>query len=419
MLRYTSRDSAHLVIKYSRSLSRYSESYLHSKNDVPNILNKSLLFIVFSAFLGDGLLTTIGTTVFPNYFDSVYGVMGICVLFSIPPMLSLTANPLATYFVDHQGPKSPLLYGIIMFLGASTMLLYGTSLHVHKTAGYATVIVALAVLGIATSLSSRGGLSWLSMSHADGLRTCTLKVAVAGGAIGSVVGPVLGGGLYVSTTAWAAYALTTLLFGMCLLLLLLVYNGGHSVLAVEVDEGDDVRLHLLPPDSPFGYSGHAALDMSALLELLTCRHMLLCAGACVLGSAAVSMLAPLLPAFMRQSFDLDPAEQGVVLALVPLCAFLFSPLVASFSDVPSSVAGTRSMTEGGPSSARYSVMFAGMTFIGMALCCVVWVRSVYVLCLVLVVMGLGQACLHSPCLPLFADIAEVGIVGEHVVAQTH
>jgi MFS transporter, DHA1 family, solute carrier family 18 (vesicular amine transporter), member 1/2 len=407
MLRYTSKDGTELTMRYSRSLSRYSESYLHVQTDVPNKYNKFVLFIVFLAFLLDSLLLSLGITIFPDYLEAIYGVPGICVLFSIPPFVMTLATPFATHTVDHKGPKTPLLYGILLSLVATSLFAYALSLHDHKPAGYGLILFALSVHGLASAFITRGGISLVTMSHTDATRGTAFRIVLSGAALGLICGPLIGGVLYLISNAYTPYLLLAVLFAIVLLFLLPIYNGGHSVLVSEVDDGEDMRLHLLPIDGAV-YSGElSALDCAALSDLIRNKHMLIVIGACVVGSTAVGIMAPLLPTFMRQTLGLSAAGQGAVFALLPLAAFLFSPVVASVSDLTSSYATTRSMAEGGPSSPRYNAMFAGITIIGMALCCVVWVTNLGVLCVVLVAVGVGQTCLQTPCMPLIADIAEV------------
>jgi MFS family permease len=410
---FCSASSLTLTIRYSRSLSRYSETYLHvhENQSFHSHLNYWMLFILSTIFFSNSLLITSAIPLYYNYFHSQYSPLGLSLLFSLYGLFLMIGSPLTSYIIDRRGPKTPLLYGLLSLILSLILFILSFNFQHKKSHGYGLLLIAQASHGLASALITNSGTSLITMAHAHDIRIKAMNLLTSLSLLGFVLGPLLSGYLYESINALAVYLPPTCLITISFLSYLTIYNGGHAILINEMtDEDAEIAIGLLPTSTHSHHhtstSSHHATSMLAsslygkqrvenfysFLHIFSNRYHLITFIASMLSTLLLGVFFPLSPIYLHEQFHLTVSQQGLMISLLLLSISLASPLLGYFIQRPASASS--SLSDNGlsyqaykpvHSSAQltslnqYQAIYIGLLIIGLALCCVVWIKNLYLL----------------------------------------
>jgi MFS family permease len=440
---FCSKSSLSLSVKHSRSLSRYSESYLHTHDHqlyaTPSI-NYCHLFILTLLFFSDSFMMTSSIPLFYNYFQSDYGPVGISLLFTVYSFFTIISNPLSSFLIDRKGPKIPLMYGVILLILATVLFILSFNFQSDKIHSYGILIVAQSLHGMASPLIQGSGLSLITMSHANENRLYSVKIITSISLLGYLLGPLFSGLLYSHLNSLSVYIPPAILISIAFFSFLTVFNAGHSILINEMtDEDAEIAIGLLPsahsqhhPPSSTSVShnqihshSHQSIATSfygkqrienfySFLNLFLNKFHLITFISSLLSTLLLGVLFPLSPIYLHEQFHLNIFQQGLALTLLLLSIALLSPLLSYFIDKTSvSSLNSYSYHETVHSAnqltalTQYQAIYIGLLLVGLALCCMVWVTNIYMWVAVWLSLGIGFTILTIPLMRFFGEIAEV------------
>jgi MFS family permease len=431
---FCSKSSLSLSIKQSRSLSRYSESYLHTHDHqvyaTPSI-NYCHLFILSLLFFSDSFMMTSSIPLFYNYFQSDYGPVGISLLFTIFSFFTIFSYPFSSFLIDRKGPKIPLMYGIVLLVVATVLFIISFNFQSDKIHSYGILILAQSFHGMASPLIQGSGLSLITMSHTNENRLYAVKIITTMSLFGYLLGPLFSGLLYSHINSLSVYLPPAFLISIAFFSYLTVFNAGHSILINEMtDEDAEIAIGLLPsshhPPSSSGHSHpHQSIATSfygkqrienfyTFLNLFLNKFHLITFFSSMLSTLLLGVLYPLTPIYLHQQFHLNIFQQGLAITLLLLSITLLSPILSYFIDKTSvtslnsysyheTVHSSNQLT----SLTQYQAIYIGLLIVGLAMCCMVWVVNIYVWVVVWLSLGIGFTILTIPLMRFFGEIAEV------------
>jgi MFS family permease len=403
-----------------------------------------MLFILCSLFFSNSLLVTSSIPLYYNYFHSEYGPIGLSFLFTVFGLFLMFGSPLTSYLIDRRGPKTPLLYGLLILILSLILFILAFNFQQKKANGYGLVTIAQALHGLASALVTGSGTSLLTMAHANEIRIKAMKILTTVSLFGFILGPLLSAFLYEKMNALAVYLPSSCLIAISFLSYLTIYNGGHAILINEMtDEDAEIAIGLLPSSHLSSLSKHSTSASShhhailasssspsslygkqrienfySFLHIFTNKSHLITFVSSMLSTLLLGVFFPLSPIYLHEQFHLTITQQGLMLTLLLLTISLCSPILAYFIQRASS---SSDMSSGGYESykplhssstqlaslSQYQAIYIGLLIIGLSLCCVVWIVNIYVLVLVWIFLGIGFSVLTIPLLRFFGEIAEV------------
>lgn len=456
---FGSKTSLELSIQHSRSLSRYSESYLHVHDSTPtstgasynslsmcscctSSVNYCTIFIVVLLIFSDNLMITSSIPLFYHFYQPEYGPIGISSLYSLYGLWLMITQPFTSYIIDRKGPKIPLMYGIVSIIFAVLFFLLAFNFQGDKNQSYGLVILGQCCHGIASPLIQQGGVSLLTMSHPYDTRNRIIYILTTISLIGYIFGPLYSALLYYHINSLSVYILPAIFISIAFLSYCPVYNGGHSILINEMtDEDAEIAIGLMPSHhmtlSPThsstsrqsiasSFYGKQRIDnFYSFIHIFTNKFHFITFIASLLSTFLLGIFYPLGPNYLDERFNFNIFQQGLMITLLLLCISLLSPLLSYFIDkTPTSTLNTYShlsihSTNQLTSLTQYQAIYIGLLIIGLSLCCIVWIINIYILILVWLAIGIGFAILTIPLMRFFGEIAEVNLMIRHTALDNN
>eukprot|EP00602_Paraphysomonas_sp_CaronLab_P009497 CAMPEP_0185018206 /NCGR_PEP_ID=MMETSP1103-20130426/1005_1 /TAXON_ID=36769 /ORGANISM="Paraphysomonas bandaiensis, Strain Caron Lab Isolate" /LENGTH=366 /DNA_ID=CAMNT_0027547935 /DNA_START=531 /DNA_END=1634 /DNA_ORIENTATION=- len=240
------------------------------------------------------------------------------------------------------------------------------------------------------------------MSHVESCRLRAVYIISLASTLGILIGAPASGALYDYTNPYTCYALLLVPLIMDTLVFMTVYNNGHAILVSEVEdeveiESESVSSRLLPSEWRF-----ASKANQSICDLLSNSYILITVGCCILTGIILGFVCPYGVVYIRRQFGYSITVQGGLVGLLYLAGVIVSPITGQTS---SSKYTLQLRSSKFPSRSR-TLMYSGVIVTGLAMCCVVWVISVYVLAVLVGCIGIGLMCMQAPVLTLVAEIAE-------------
>lgn len=254
------------------------------------IVSVVVAFALFMDYLIYGLLIPL-TPYSPAHatseaqFGLLYGAYSVGVLL---------ATPLFGYLGDRIGYRRPMIAGVILSAAALALFCY--------TPWFALLLLGRLLQGAASAASWTAGLALIA-EHYPEKRVEMMGLALMGSTGGSLLGPLIGGSLYVIGGYTLPFAATSVL--------------------VAIDAG--LRVFLLPREQ-----ARPQTD-SDLRALLFDRSVLVAAAAVALAAIGWGIVEPLLPAHLARA-GVNPAVVGVIFTIAAIVYGSFAPVVAWVSN---------------------------------------------------------------------------------------
>lgn len=315
------------------------------------------LFVVSFAVFVDLMVYGLMIPVLPGYATGLgasQGTLGL--LLGTFGLAVVAATPLFRVLSDRYGSKWPMVGGLLG-LAASTLLF-------AYAPGLGWLFLARTLQGVSSAASWVAGLALLARVYPAAERGRAMGLAVAGTALGTLLGPPLGGILYdlggprlpffVAAGIAAADGLARLV-----------------LISVEKREGD-------------------VQEAFAFRTLFSDRFVLLGGAAVLLAAASKALIEPVLPLHLSEELGASASEVGLLFGVATLGYGLCAPAIGALSD-----------RLGRP------VLFSlGLVASGISLPLLVAPGSLFVEGLVLAVFGVAAACALAPAAPYLAEAAE-------------
>jgi DHA1 family solute carrier family 18 vesicular amine transporter 1/2 len=112
-------------------------------------------------------------------------------LFAVYAVAMLVATPLVGRWVDHSGPRAPLLAGLLALAAATA--LFAAAIDVPGGTGLAILLVARAAQGVAAAASWAAGLALIASTHPPERRGTVMGLALSAVGVGVLLGPAVSG----------------------------------------------------------------------------------------------------------------------------------------------------------------------------------------------------------------------------------
>lgn len=207
----------------------------------------------------------------------------------------LVATPILGTLTDRVGRRGPMVAGVLC-QGLATLLF-------AVGAGVPELMVARVVQGVAAAAIWTAGLALVADTFTQ-KRTQMMGIAMMGSSGGSVLGPVVGGGLL----EWGGYQLPFMVAGAL----------------VVVDLALQLALLRDPPRQP-GEPAH-------LVTLLRDRGVIAAALVVLVVAAGWGLVEPLLPDYLRREAGAGAATIGLLFTISTLVNGLCAPLIGNAAD---------------------------------------------------------------------------------------
>ena len=315
------------------------------------------LFVVSFAVFVDLMVYGLMIPVLPGYASDVgasRGTLGL--LLGTFGIAVVATTPLFGLLSDRFGSKWPMVGGLLG-LAASTLLF-------AYAPGLEWLFVARALQGVSSAASWVAGLALLARVYPASERGRAMGIAVAGTALGTLLGPPLGGFLY--------------------------DLGGERLpflVAAGIAAADGLaRLFLISDDNP-----EDEVREALAFRVLFSDRLVLWGGVAVLfAAAAKSLIEPVLPLHLSEGLGASASAVGLLFGAATLGYGLCAPAIGTLSD-----------RLGRP------VLFSlGLVACGILLPLLVVPENLVVEGLVLAAFGAAAGCALAPTTPFLAEAAE-------------
>lgn len=171
-------------------------------------INAPVIVSVGMALFCDFLLLTLCIPILPELFkDSQFSGFATGLVFASKPFFQFFANPVMGNYVERHGPKAPLLTGVLILSISTIVFAFGTSLKDNIEASFAIVLVARSTQGIASASIMSAGMTLCAMTHSEQIRGSAMGLAFTGVALGTLLGPPIGGILGYYVNLWFPFVL--------------------------------------------------------------------------------------------------------------------------------------------------------------------------------------------------------------------
>ncbi len=318
----------------------------------PDAILVLVVLVIFMDMMIYGLLIP----VFPEYAprlgvdESILGIIfgvyaAMLLLFSIPMGL----------LSDRVGRRPLIVIGMFLLAGATALFGFSTTI-TH-------LFAARLVQGVSAAATWSAGLALLADTTDPSRLGERMGIALSAVALGTVLGPVVGGLLF----EYLGYVATFLVPAV------VVATVGVLVLAIPVPscrrEGDRERTGILPR-----------------------RHLLplvACAVTAIAVSGTYGVLDPYLPVYLHIVFSASPATIGLVFAVLAIAAAVAQPAAGRIYD---RYGGSRYLIGG------------GILFSGVAICAAMQAPTLPLVAAAILTLGITLSSALVPVMPIMASI---------------
>jgi MFS family permease len=413
----------------------FRSSHTISTHKTPTIDRKVVILVGIALFC-DYLLLSLCIPILPELLGDAYSPLKIGVVFASKPFFQFFANPVMGNIVDNIGPHKPLFTGTLVLSLSTFCFAYGVSLQEQLVAAYAIVIIARSIQGVASACIMSAGMTLIAQRHSDTNRGAAMGLAMTGVALGTLLGPPLGGILGFYGNLWMPFVLVA---GILILVFVfqvcgdlspperdeaterLLNPSSESFAGLDSDDGrSSVAMRLT--DEECGGSAAAERRLAAASTMNTCTagssrseresrakeeelllppasigallqdpHILFIGMVAVIGNSAIGMIEPLVPQYLDKEFGESLLFQGLIFGCASLAYLLFTPMAGYMSDV----------------CPKWTCLATGLLVMGLGLGAFLLAGTVWMVCVCLALVGGGMAFIDTPILPLLADVVEV------------
>ncbi len=275
-------------------------------------------------------------------------------LFGSYAVAHLLATPAFGVWTDRQGPRAPMLFGLLG-LGAATLFFAFAE-------GFFSLMLARFLQGTSAAATWTAGLALLAERAPEQDRGKLMGAVMTFSSMGMLLGPPLGGFVY----EWGGYEAPFLLAALFAIL-----DGAARAMLIEPS---DWRI-----PSP-----------TRLLELLGSGRALLTLAVVLVASSIFTLLEPTLPLHLERELGSSPTQIGLLFAVITLLYAIASPAAGALTD-----------RFGSP-----PVMLVGLLICSLCLPAMALSRSVYGFAIACGALGVGAAFSLAPTLPEIASLVE-------------
>lgn len=203
--RSTSADTAFRALS-SDGLKTESQIRYTPKGSIDGPVVSSVAMALFCDFL----LLTLCIPILPELFkDTQFSGFETSLVFASKPFFQFFANPVMGAYVERHGPRAPLLIGVLILSISTVVFAFGTSLTSDIELAYATVMVARSIQGIASASIMSSGMTLCAMTHGEEIRGSAMGLAFTGVALGTLLGPPVGGIIGYYVNLWTPFAIVS------------------------------------------------------------------------------------------------------------------------------------------------------------------------------------------------------------------
>lgn len=184
------------------------ETNPHAAKDVINV---PVVSAVAMALFCDFLLLTLCIPILPELFkDTQFAGFETGLVFASKPFFQFFANPIMGSYVEVHGPRAPLLMGVLILSISTIVFAFGTSLTSDVEWSFAVVMIARSTQGLASASIMSAGMTLCAMTHNEQIRGSAMGLAFTGVALGTLLGPPIGGILGYYVYLWFPFALVSI-----------------------------------------------------------------------------------------------------------------------------------------------------------------------------------------------------------------
>jgi MFS family permease len=431
------------------SVSVFHDQLEATKQEVQHKLRFRFLGVVALALFCDFLLLSLCVPILPAMFGDTYSNFEIGLIFASKPFFQFLANPYMGSLVDKYGPKYPLLFGVFVLAVSTCFFAIGLTFTHNLSVAYAVCMIARSVQGIASASTMSAGMTLAALTHHESNRGTAMGIAMIGVALGTLMGPPIGGIMGYFISLWSPYiAVAGLLFCNCVAQLYILHRP-NSTIPVYIKEKDeplstsiprasfssslfsengnnvsretwgngqppDVSSSNHPRGSNSRHNSHshsissnnnnnsginsrgasfseAVVEVITVFTLLRNRQILFVGVVAVLGNCCVGMIEPLVPLYLDAQFGENVLHQGLIFSTATISYLIATPFAGMLSDA----------------YPKWACLTGGLLSVGFGFLFLYDSTSLVKVCVSLFFIGAGMGFLDTPILPLLSEIIEV------------
>ncbi|WP_459503648.1 MFS transporter [Bacillus sp. C1] len=319
-------------------------------------VQKASLWVVAIAVFTDMLIYGMIVPILPQYAETLGASQTeIGFLFGSYAITLLLTTPILGIVSDKFGRRLPMILGL--FGLAAATILFGLA------NSFWLLVFARMLQGISAAATWTAGLALLADVFPLQERGKAMGLALAGQAVGMLLGPTIGGVLY----QWGGYHLP---FTVAAAIALIDGILRITLLRDEPKSNTDQRI-----------SYRSILNMRSLFIMI---------GIIIIGSALPSALEPTLPLYLQNTLHLSPGTIGLLFAVPTLAYGFTAPII-----------GTLSTKLGRKQTMAIGIALATLCFPFTAI-----VSHIALEILVLAILGISFSLLLAPVLPELTYLAD-------------
>jgi MFS transporter, DHA1 family, solute carrier family 18 (vesicular amine transporter), member 1/2 len=315
------------------------------------------LFVATLALFTDSLVFSLIVPVLPYYLGPAEAASqsSVGALFFAYAAALLVATPVFGALVDRVGCRAPMLAGLAGV--ALTTLLFAV------VKGHWALVATRALQGAACAATATASLALIAQAYPPEGRGKAMGAATAGNAVGSLVGPPLGGALF---QAWGPLAPLVFAAGLAAL------DGvARALLVTPGGRGEASRIGL-----------RSLLRQPAVLDVVVIV---------VLGASALTSLEAALPLHLATRFGARPLTTGLCFAVATIAFGISTPVVGALE----------------ARLGRLRAAVAGLFVVAAALPCVALASSLPAVFVAMALAGIAVGLSITPTMPALADAVDV------------
>ncbi|XP_071487419.1 synaptic vesicular amine transporter-like [Diadema antillarum] len=203
----------------------------------------------------------------------------IGLLFASKSIVQLITNPLIGPLTNRIGYSIPMFTGFVIMFASTLVFAFGQN--------FCLLLVARMIQGIGSSCSSVAGMGMLAQRFPDDAeRGAAMGFALAGLALGVLIGPPFGGVMYEFVGKSSPFLV---------LAILALFDGLLQLLALNP-----------------AYTNEDHMEGTSFFKLLKDPYVLIAAGAITFGNMGIALLEPSLPLYMLDKMEAEKWQLGAI-----------------------------------------------------------------------------------------------------------
>ena len=276
--------------------------------------------------------------------------------------------------------------------------------------------------GVASASTMSAGMTLSALTHHESNRGTAMGIAMLGVALGTLSGPPIGGIMGNFLPLWTPYVVVGALLLCNAAAQLYVLHRPSSSIPVYVKEESEpsrasradrisqahrmtkfseratdlatVTYNDRPTERPTEAPTASTVgEVVSVLTLLKNSQILFIVAVAVTGNSCIGMIEPLIPLYLRNTFNQSILQQGLIFATATGSYLVFTPIAGVVSDT----------------YPKWGCLCIGLVALAFGFGFLLAATGIFRVCVSLFFIGGGMSFIDTPSLPLLSEVIEVSL----------